>query len=201
MSLSNRMIAVLTSVGLLSGGLLTGVGLWTKARIAFNKQKEIQEAIAKVVPGVTSSQKLYEEKDLTVFVGRDEQGALIGLAVYTSGAGFQDKITLMYGIDPALSRIKSLTILEQLETPGLGAKITDEEAFLRYWENKKTAEPLTLRKPAAASPQELAPAEVNTITGATVSSQAVLDMVNRSLERLKSLHKEGKLQTEGEDAR
>ena len=194
------MIVVLTSVGLLSGGFLATVGFLTKERIAFNKQREIEGAILSVVPGTASSSKLYEEKDLAIYETRDETGQLIGFAVHASGVGFQDKITLMFGIDPALTRINSLTVLDQKETPGLGAKITDKESFLKYWENKDCSQSLSLRKPPAGMPEDLGASEVNTITGATISSEAVLNMVNISLERLKRLKSEGKLKRVKSDA-
>lgn len=193
MTLSFRMVSVLTCVGILSGGLLTGVGILTKERIALNKQKEIEEAIVTVVPGTISSLKLYEEKDFTIYGGKDSNGTLLGYAVYASGTGFQDKITLMYGINGSLTKINRLTILDQLETPGLGAKITDREAFLRYWENRESTGSLSLRKPAAGSPEELSSSEVNTITGATISSEAVLNTVNLSLAKLRRIKEDGKL--------
>jgi electron transport complex protein RnfG len=196
LNLFTRMIVVLTSVGLLSGGFLATVGLLTKDRIAANKQRELEEAILSVVPGTASSSKIYEEKDLAIYETRDEKGKLTGFAVPTSGVGFQDKITLMFGIDPALTRINSLTILDQKETPGLGAKITDQESFLIYWENKDCSKPLSLHKPPATSLDDLGSSEVNTITGATISSEAVLNIVNVSLERLKRLKSEGKLTKE-----
>lgn len=196
MSLSSRMIFVLTCVGLLSGAFLAGVGILTKERIAINKQKEIEEAIVKVIPGTATSEKLHEEKDLTIYGGKNNSGELIGFAVYASGTGFQDQITMMFGTDIALTKISRLTILEQLETPGLGAKITDETAFLQFWENKNIDVSLTLRKPAVGSPEELMPSEVNTITGATISSEAVLNAVNLSLERLRNIKNEGKLSSE-----
>lgn len=195
------MIVVLTSIGLLSGGFLATVGLLTKERIAANKQKEIEEAILVVVPGTAVSQKLYEEKDLSVYGGQDDEGHPLGFAIHASGVGFQDKITLMFGTDPFLTKIKRLTILEQKETPGLGAKIADRESFLKFWENKDCINPLSLRKPPASSPDELSPSEVNTVTGATISSEAVVNTVNVSLDRLKRLKKEGKLTGEREDAR
>lgn len=194
------MIVVLTFVGLLSGGFLATVGLLTKERIAANKQKEIEEAIVVVVPGTAVSQKLYEEKDLSVYGGQDDEGHHLGFAIHASGVGFQDKITLMFGTDPFLTKIKRITILEQKETPGLGAKITDRESFLKFWENKDCTNPLSLRKPPASSPEELSPSEVNTITGATISSEAVLSAVNVSLDRLKRLKNEGKLTGERQDA-
>ena len=200
MSLSTRMIAVLTSVGLLSGGFLAGVGLLTKERILLNKQQEIEEKISEVVPGTYSSEKVYEEKDLAVYSGKDKDGKLIGFAIYTSGMGFQDKITFMMGTNLFLTRIFSLAIIEQTETPGLGAKIDDNKSFLQFWENKDSSNPLTLHKPAASSPEELGPSEINTITGATISSEAVLNTANRSIERVRQLIKEGKVSSEGQDA-
>lgn len=200
MNLSTRMVVVLTSIGLLSASFLAAVGLLTKERIALNKQREIDEAIILVVPGTHSSQKLYEDKDLSVYGGKDEEGALIGFAVHASGVGFQDKITFMLGTNISLTRIRSLTILDQKETPGLGAKITDRESFLMYWENKDSSSTISLRKPAVSSPDELSPTEINSITGATISSEAVLNAVNSSLEQVRRLIKEGKLSSEEQDA-
>ncbi len=200
MSLSTRMVAVLTSVGLLSGVFLTGVNLLTKERIALNKQREIEAAVTEVIPGTYSSEKFYEEKDLTVYGGKDKEGKLIGFAIHASGMGFQGKITFMMGTDSSLNRINSLAILEQKETPGLGAKITDKKSFLQYWENKDISSVLTLRKPAVSSPEELGLSEINTITGATITSEAVLNTVNNSLGRVRQLIKEGKVSSGGQDA-
>ena len=97
MKLSTRMVVVLTSVGLLSGSFLATVGHLTKERIALNKQRETEEAIIQVVPGTVSSQKLYEERDLSVYGGKDEEGNIVGFAIKASGNGFQDKIILMLG--------------------------------------------------------------------------------------------------------
>lgn len=51
MNIYTRMIIVLTSIGLISGAFLAGVGTLTKNRIALNKQREINEAIMTVVSG------------------------------------------------------------------------------------------------------------------------------------------------------
>lgn len=193
MNLSTRMVVVLTAIGLLSGGLLTSVGLLTEERIALNKQREIEAAIIQVVPGTRSSEKLYEEKDLSVYGGKNEEGSLIGFGILTSGIGFQDKITFMLGTNTSLTKINRLNIIDQKETPGLGAKITDRKFFLQYWENKDCSISLSLHRPAVSAPEELGPSEINTITGATVSSEAVLDAVNSTLERLRKLKNEGKL--------
>jgi len=201
MSLSSRMIVVLTSVGILSGAFLASVGMLTKERIAYNKQMEIERAILSVVPGTNTSQQLYDEKDFTIYGGLDESGKLLGYAINASGIGFQDKIDFIFGTNVSISKINSLTIIKQLETPGLGSKITERESFLIFWENKDCSNLLSLRKPAATSPEELSPSEVNTITGATISSEAVLNIVNESLERIRLLKTEGKLTIKEENAR
>ncbi len=194
------MIAVLTSVGLLSGGFLATVGLLTKERIALNKQREIEQAIVSVVPGTQSSEKLYEEEDFSVYGGKDEAGHLLGFAIHASGIGFQDKITFMLGTNSSITKINSLVILEQTETPGLGARIVDRGSFLQFWENKDCTQLLKLRKPPASTTEDLSPTEINTITGATISSEAVLDTANVSLAKIKELMEQGKLSGGEDDA-
>ena len=196
MSLSRRMVIVLTSIGIISGALLMAVNLLTKDRIAYNKQKEIEGAIIRVIPGTRASQKIYEEKDFTVYQGEDDQGNLLGFAINTAAAGFQDKILYIFGLNTQLTRINSLYVLGQKETPGLGAKISDQRAFLQFWESKDCDQPLSLRKPAVEK-EQLASSEVNTVTGATVSSRAVLTSVNLALEKIKKLKEEGKINIEG----
>lgn len=190
------MVIVLTSIGIISGALLMSVNLLTKDRIASNKQKEIEEAVIRVIPGTKASQKIYEEKDFAVYEGKDDQGKLLGFAINTAAGGFQDKILYIFGLDLQLTRINSLYVLEQKETPGLGAKIADEKAFLQFWEGKDCGQPLSLRKPPVEK-EKLALSEVNTITGATVSSRAMLTSVNMALEKIKKLMEEGKINVEG----
>jgi len=200
MRLSSRMIVVLTSIGLLSGSLLVSVNFLTRDRIALNKKQEIEEAITRVVPGTQASQKLYEEKEFAVYTGKNDAGATLGFAIQTTAAGFQDKISLIVGTNPSLNKITSLFILDQKETPGLGAKISSYDFFLRFWEDKDCSVPLRLRKPAVQTPDQLSSSEVNTITGATVSSESVLNCVNSSLEKARKLKAEGKFRIEEKSA-
>ena len=193
MNLTQRMIVVLTAVGLVSGVLLATVGILTQELIEENRQKEIKAAITRVVPETQESRVLYEDDDITVYGSLGSEGTLVGYAVLASGTGFQDVITLMVGTNPDMTIIRRLTIINQKETPGLGAKIESRDAFLQFWDDKSVSEPLALRKPAVGSPEELAANEVNTITGATISSKKVLGIVSRSLELAQSLKTDGKL--------
>jgi electron transport complex protein RnfG len=193
MSLSARMILVLTLVGMISGGFLAGVAALTKEKIALNMQEEIEEAIREVVDEAEINQVLLEEEDFVIYRELGADGDLAGFAVQATGVGFQDKITLMFGLDASLKEITGLTIIDQKETPGLGAKIEDWETFLQFWENRDASGLLTLRKPPASTIDKLLPTEINTITAATISSKKVLEIVNISLEMVRELVKQGKI--------
>ena len=199
MSLSTRMILVLTTVGLISGGFLAGVANLTKERIALNIQAEIEEAIEEVVDDAEVSSVLYEEEDLVIYRELEDDGDLAGFAIQATGVGFQDKITLMFGLDETLTKITGLTIIDQKETPGLGAKITEWEAFLQFWEDRDATGLLTLRKPPVRTYEDLLRTEVNSITAATISSKKVLEIVNLSLDKVRELIKEGKITKEESD--
>jgi electron transport complex protein RnfG len=199
MSLSSRMIIVLTTVGLISGGFLAGVAKLTKERIALNIQAEIEEAIEEVVDDSEVSTVVYEEEDLVIYRALEEDGDLAGFAIQATGVGFQDKITLMFGLDETLTKITGLTIVDQKETPGLGAKITEWDAFLQFWEERDATGPLSLRKPPVRTPTELLATEINSITAATISSRKVLEIVNLSLEKVRELIAKGKIEGEEHD--
>jgi len=199
MSLSSRMIIVLTTVGLISGGFLAGVAKLTKERIALNIQAEIEEAIEEVVDDAEVSTVLYEEEDLVIYRELKEDGDLAGFAIQATGVGFQDKITLMFGLDETLTKITGLTIIDQKETPGLGAKITEWDSFLQFWEERDATGILSLRKPPVRTPKELLATEINSITAATISSRKVLDIVNLSLDKVRELITKGKITGEEND--
>lgn len=199
MNLSARMITVLTSVGLISGGFLAGVATLTKEKIALNMQAEIEEAIQEVVDDAQINKVLHEEENFVIYRETKENGDIAGYAVQATGIGFQDKITLMFGLDPSLKEITGLTIIDQKETPGLGAKIEDWESFLQFWEHRDATGFLTLHKPPVSTIDKLLPNEINTITAATISSTKVLGIINLSLEKVRELARQGKIETEDTD--
>jgi RnfABCDGE-type electron transport complex G subunit len=200
MKLPARMILVLTLVCLISGGFLTGVAMLTKERIALNIQADIEEAIDLVVDDAETDVLVYEEEDFVIYKELEEDGDLAGFAIQATGVGFQDKITLMFGLDASMEEITGLTIIDQKETPGLGAKIEDWDTFLQFWENRDASGLLTLRKPPVSTIDELLPTEINTITAATISSEKVLEIVNSAVEKTREIVKAGKINLGTKDA-
>jgi electron transport complex protein RnfG len=178
------MVFVLTFVAVVSSGLLAYFAVYTQPYIDKNKKKEIEQAIMEVIPGVKKSEPIINESKFKIFKGFDEKGEVKGYAVYTIGTGFQDMITLMFGIDKDLKTLFSLKVLDQKETPGLGAKITDDTEFLRFWKNKNIEEGIRLAKHLKEM-KELKINEVNAISGATISSRAVVKIINDALNKVK----------------
>ena len=78
----------------------------------------------------------------------------------------------MVAVDPDAGVFGQLRILEHNETPGLGARI--EEAWFQRQMAGKTG-PFVLKPEGTRSE---APTEIDAITGATLSSAAVRDILN-----------------------
>ena len=109
--------------------------------------------------------------------GFDADGALLGFAIAHSKAGFQDQVRVLFGWDPRADRLLGMKVLESRETPGLGDKIEKDEAFTGQFATALT--PLEGVKAGAGSG---APQEIDMITGATISSWVVIDVINEASE-------------------
>ncbi len=188
---SLRLASSLALAGLLSGLILVAVYLATKPRIQRNRAEALRAAIYKVLPGTTDIQafKLEGEalarfegdpgaptKETLVYRGLDAKGAAIGWAVPASGAGFQDDIVLLYGFAPARRAIIGMEVLESRETPGLGDKIAFDEHFRANFKELVVEPKIELVKKG----EKTAPNQVDTITGATISCRAVVNILGKS---------------------
>jgi len=194
------MILTLSIVGIISGAALVGVYQYTHPLIEKNKEEALQRAIFEVLPEakdydvityntVTKEVLLREkdyrsttEKEKVVYRGLDSSGAPIGYALEGEGAGYQGEIKIMIGIDPGLNNTIGIEILESVETPGLGAKITSPW-FKDQFNNLKILPLVELIK----NKLPFKPNQVQAITGATISSQAVVDIVNKTLKQVREI--------------
>lgn len=99
--------------------------------------------------------------------------AVIGYCIKVTGSGYGGYMRIIVGID-ASGMIKGVRILEHQETPGLGSKINetrpgeDEPYFLRQFKGKNAAT-VAVNK------------DIDAIAGATISSKAVTDAINRTV--------------------
>lgn len=115
-----------------------------------------------------------ENRALVHFVRRDGELALVVLPV--RGSGYQSTIRAYLALEGDLDTVAALAVYEQGETPGLGARIADAP-WQAQWSGKRvfdeTGEPVIEVVGAGAS----GPYQVDGISGATVTGQAVSDMI------------------------
>jgi electron transport complex protein RnfG len=186
---STTLVAAISIAGFLSGLIIIAIYLATFDTIAENKARELREAVFRVLPGVTQMQKLrYDGEQLvvmpegarddadTIYGGYDAEGHFVGYAIPNAGPGFQDTISVLYGYDPAARRMVGMWILDSRETPGLGDKIYKDAAFVaNFDELAMDPQIIAVKKGSKAKPNE-----IDAITGATISSKAVVRIMNEA---------------------
>ena len=91
------------------------------------------------------------------------------------GAGLWGTITAVVGLTPDCSEVTGVTFVDHNETPGLGARIS-EDWFKRQFRGK--AGRLTTVPEGTGT---LSSREFDAITGATITSTAVRDIMNAAL--------------------
>ncbi|MEA5031290.1 MAG: FMN-binding protein [Sphaerochaeta sp.] len=92
--------------------------------------------------------------------------------VEITGPGLWGPITIMAGFEEDLKTLAGISIVSQSETPGLGARI-EERWFTSQFAGKQG--PFRLVEEGTAD----APEEIDAITGATITSESVRNIMNR----------------------
>jgi electron transport complex protein RnfG len=121
-----------------------------------------------------------KKQKVTVYKAVSKQGDCVGWTFNASGPGFADKIELVVAVDNNFKTLSGFDCLASNETPGFGDQIKND-----YYQNQfkdAPAEELTLVK--SGDPKKI-DAEIVAITGATVSSQSVINIINNSLIQIK----------------
>ncbi len=189
-----KLVATLALAGALAGLLIVSVHLWTQPRILEHQARALREAVLEVLGEPARTETLYViDGELTselpqgmdslaverVFVGFDEAGQRVGMAISGAEPGFQDVINLIFGYDPVENRILGMKVLDNKETPGLGDKIVKDSLFVGGFEGARA--PLVGVKTGSGSGKA---EEVDMITGATISSRAVIAIINHQIESM-----------------
>jgi len=189
-----RLIITLGLAGLFSGLVLVSVFLATQPLIKRNQEEALEAAIYRVLPGA-ETRKIFVEEDgklvetesadgaEAVYAGYDSNGKLVGYGIPSSGTGFQDTISLIYGYDPYEEKIIGMQVLESRETPGLGDKIIKDQDFLDNF----SALEIDPQVEAVASGTKSEANEVDSISGATISSKAVVNIINDGNDKWRQL--------------
>ena len=173
------MLVTLSLIGVVSGGGLAMVSSWADPLIAANKKAATEEAIFQVQTEAKEYEKV-ESVEYELYRVFDESGTPIGYALPWEGNGFQGKIRIMIGLNSEATTIKAIEVLEQVETPGLGTKVT-EDPFRGQFAGLPAEPQVNWVKGAPPTKDN----EVQTITGATISSVAIVEIVNDGLKNLR----------------
>ncbi|WHH59992.1 RnfABCDGE type electron transport complex subunit G [Petroclostridium sp. X23] len=165
-----RLIIVLGVIALLSGGILAKtyeITAPTMREVALENQKK---AIFEVLPEIKDYREFNNDQGLLIYEGLDDSGNVAGLAFVAEGGGFQGVIRMMVGIDLKNKKMTGYKVLEHLETPGLGARIT-EDGFKKQFSDKSLNDAFAIRE------------DIIPITGATISSNAVSKILKESIDK------------------
>ncbi|MBO7742397.1 MAG: FMN-binding protein [Victivallales bacterium] len=186
----------LTLICAIAGAALAFVNAKTTPRIEASKAAQRTEKMRSILPQEPASTPEAGTFDGVVFykaLAQEGAPAFAYCAEGVDGSGFGGDVRVLVSMDPA-GKILGVLVSEHTETPGIGTLVCNRDVKVSLWEK------LGLTKPADAEPVKLAPNRyldsftgrqadvqfafdgdnaVTPISGATVSSRAVLNAVNR----------------------
>lgn len=197
---SMKMLRAMVGIGLMCALMIVLTFEGTKPRIKRLRAEALEQAVFKVLPGIKTMQPyaLTENNEFVpasegaegpvIYAGYAENGEFVGVAIEASGQGYADIIRILYGYDPEQEAVVGTYVLESKETPGLGDKIEKDENFLANFDAldvslAENGETLKNEVVAVKSGEKENPWEVDCITGATISSRAIGDMLGVSTQR------------------
>ena len=192
---------VLTCICLGSALGLAGTFVLTEGKIEARKKQKVAQALRAVLPAAAQTSLLNPDAkpEDRVYAGFDERGQAVGYAATGSAQGYSSKIVVMVGFGHDVIRlpIVNIRVIDQQETPGLGANIQKEGTNKTLWTVLGLAEespniPLSFQGQFAKQMlhrlqlvKTPAPDKVVAITGATISSAAVLRAVKAAGEKVR----------------
>ena len=179
-----RMIVALATIGIISGVCLVFVYNYATPKIKINIEKETESAIKEIFP---DSGKIEKTKEKGIFKISDKNGKMIGYAFTAEGNGYQGLIKVIVGVDPEITKMQGMQVLESQETPGLGAEIASTQ-FRQQFVGLDITHPVEYVR--NKKPQQ--PYQIEAITGATISSRSVVNLLNKRIEEVRKILKAGK---------
>ncbi len=178
-----HMIGVLTAVALLSGLVLSFTNAQTWERIEANRKAAEEASVLSLFPGARIEKiSLGEGEDaFAYYEARDDAGNRIGYTFKGAGNGYQGVIELMIAVSDQVDSLVGFRVLESNETPGLGAKI-QREGFQSQFKGLNITGDIR----AVTSGAALDAGRIDSITGATISSRAVVKILNEAIEDVRA---------------
>ncbi len=206
-----KILLTLAGICLVAGLTLGAAYIITREQIAYQEEQQKQQALTELFEDREISEEMRVEtpnKDM-VYWKAYKNGQLDGYAIKGKEYGYGGEISFVVALDSSM-KVLGVVILSQNETPGLGTRIA-EKPVSRYIFGKKieveTTRPWFLEQFAGLNPLENITVKkmpewhnldeeeretlrkennVTTITGATISSEAVANGINAYVQEFKS---------------
>lgn len=163
---------ILAVICAVASGLLAGMNSITQAKIIAQARAEEDNALKEVMPQGEDFEPIKKGGDIIYYKVRNKEGKFIGVAFKASGKGYSSVVETLAGMSRD-GTIFAIKILSQNETPGLGVRIA-EPSFTEKFTNKNI--------------QDLS--GIQAITGATISSKAVINSVQEEAKEIQELIKD-----------
>lgn len=172
------MVLCLGLITLVCGALLGVVYVETREAVDNAAKEKSMKAVADVSPAFESLSDSLEVDGTPYYVGRDSQGQPVSLVVSaTTSKGFGGKLELMVGFRPD-GTIHSTSVLQHSETPGLGAKCTEDGFKAQFDGFNPSVKVLAVRGDEG---------DVDAITAATITSKAYCDALQAAVQKFNYL--------------
>jgi len=133
-----------------------------------------------------------KKERVKVYKALSEAGECVGWSFNASGQGFADKIELVVAVDKSFEKIVGFNVLGSNETPGFGDQIKSSN----FRDQFAGAPAESLKLVRTGDPKKI-DSEIVSITGATVSSEAVIGIINTFLIQIKERMQQKKLIGDG----
>ncbi|EHL71472.1 RnfABCDGE type electron transport complex subunit G [Cloacibacillus evryensis] len=167
---------VLFVITAVTGLILGAVHTVTLEPIRRSQEKAKNEALSATLPGAKDFKAIEIKGDAgiikEIFEGSDG-GSVVGYNFTVTPKGYGGPIEFVVGISND-GLVKDIKILTSSETPGLGAKAADEP-FAGQFRDRKAQELAVTKTPPEND------AQIQAISGATISSSAVVTGVNAAV--------------------
>ena len=152
-------------------------------KIAANEAAKLNKLMSRLITDANDFEILAEDIEIkaakgktlktSVYQGLTAEGQKCGYAFIAEGPGFADKIRLVIGLDREFKTIQGFEVLSSNETPGFGDKIGHD-----FYSKQYVGAPVGRIKLVKAGDNTIIDDTVVAITGATVSSTAVVNIFN-----------------------
>jgi electron transport complex protein RnfG len=121
-----------------------------------------------------------KKEKVEVYKALSEASQCVGWCFNASGPGFADKIELVVAVDKDFEKLAGFDVLSSYETPGFGDQIKYD-----YYRDQFAGVPAGQLKLVSIGEPKTIDSEIVVISGATISSESVVEIISNSISQIK----------------